>query len=116
MTMTSTLTMDMTATSVISRLIHLQFDAVVAPALASLWNMKAPDQNDTECSEFKATEQWLRHHVQNNCETIHCSDPFKMNGVSHPYADDMVQFCYDRIDFTELAKAVLESWQVAYST
>jgi len=106
--------MDMTATTVISKLIHQQFDAVVVPALASLWNVKPLNRNDTESMEFKSTEQWLRTHVQNNCEVSHCSDSFKMNGVSHPYADDMIQYCYDRIDFTELTKAVLESWEVAY--
>ena len=107
-------TMEMTATTLISKLIHQRFDAVVVPALASLWNVKSLDRNDTESSEFKSTEQWLRNHVQNNCETSHCLDSYKTNGVAHPYADDMVQYCYDRIDFTELTKIVLESWEVAY--
>lgn len=106
--------MDMTATTLISSLIHQQFDAVVVPALASLWNAKPLNQNDTESIEFKSTEQWLRNHVQNNCETSHCLDSYKTNGVPHLYADDMVQYCYDRIDFTELTKIVLESLEVAY--
>lgn len=106
--------MDMTATTLISKLIHQHFDAVVVPALASLWNTKPLNRNDTESIEFKSTEQWLRNHVQKNCETVHCVDPYKTNGVAHLYADDMVQYCYDHIDFTELTKIVLESWEVAY--
>lgn len=105
---------DMTATVLISRLIHREFDRVVVPALASLWNFTSPDRSDTQCKQFQDTEQWLRRHVQDNCETSHCHDSFKKNGVPHPYADDLVQYCYDRIDFTELTKIILESWEIAY--
>ena len=114
--MTSTEALDMSATVLISRLIHREFDRIVAPALASLWNSTPPNQSNTQCKQFQETEQWLRSHVQNNCETSHCHDAFKTNGVPHPYADDLVQYGYDRIDFTELTKIVLESWETAYFT